>query len=201
MTHRGEHSERGRLQTLTTLALLCAIGSLLVNLVRFPLLPGATFLKYEPGDVPIFLASLMYGSLPGLAVTVIVCLFQFLSAGSSGLSGLIMHVVATGVAAVVVGMFTQGKKRRYAAAAWFLAAGAMAMTAFMVPLNLLVTPAFLGAPLSTVKAMLLPTIIPFNLLKAGINGALTFALYRALGGWASRQGGLADLQKRFPQRR
>ena len=52
-----------------------------------------------------------------------------------------------------------------------------AMTVVMIPLNLVFTGIFMGAGTQTVIGMLIPAIIPFNLLKAGINSAVTFAVF------------------------
>ena len=51
---------------------------------------------------------------------------------------------------------------------------------FMIPMNLTLTVYFLGTPRAVVVDMLLPAILPFNLLKAGINSVLTAVLYAAL---------------------
>ena len=48
-----------------------------------------------------------------------------------------------------------------------LVSGTLAMTAIMIPANLIVTPAFTGMPADAVKDLLLPFIVPFNLIKAG----------------------------------
>jgi riboflavin transporter FmnP len=50
-------------------------------------------------------------------------------------------------------------------------------------MNLLVTPLYMGAPREAVIAMLPTAIIPFNLLKAGLNSVLTFILYKRVGGF------------------
>ncbi len=47
-------------------------------------------------------------------------------------------------------------------------------------MNMIFTPLFMGAPLETVLAMMVPAIIPFNLLKAGINCTVTFLLYKSI---------------------
>ena len=61
-----------------------------------------------------------------------------------------------------------------------LLAGSVAMVLVMIPMNLIVTPRFLGTPAEVVRAMLPTAILPFNLLKAGLNSALTFLLFRAV---------------------
>ena len=61
-----------------------------------------------------------------------------------------------------------------------LLCGVLVMAAVMAAANLVITPLFMGTPVSAVKAMLLPVIIPFNLIKAGINALITFLVYKPL---------------------
>lgn len=56
----------------------------------------------------------------------------------------------------------------------------LVQTAAMVLMNMIFTPLFMGAPLETVLALMIPAIIPFNVLKAGINGVITFFLYKSI---------------------
>ena len=53
----------------------------------------------------------------------------------------------------------------------------LAMVIAMIPLNLVFTGIFLGAGTQAVIQMLIPAILPFNILKAVINSVATFAIY------------------------
>ncbi|MDR1599481.1 MAG: ECF transporter S component [Oscillospiraceae bacterium] len=166
---------------MATLGILSAIGIVLGLWVMIPLIPSAPFLKYDPADVPIFMGSLMFGPLAGVMMTIVISVAHSLFEGVSGISGLIMHIAATGSAAFVIGTIYRFRRARTGSIVSVLC-GALAMTALMIPLNLIVTPLFTGWPVEAVVELLLPAIIPFNLLKAGINGALSLALYHALAG-------------------
>ena len=61
-----------------------------------------------------------------------------------------------------------------------LLCGTIVMTVSMVAWNLLVTPYFLGVPREAVVAMLMTVIVPFNLLKAGINSLITLVTYKSI---------------------
>jgi riboflavin transporter FmnP len=61
-----------------------------------------------------------------------------------------------------------------------LAAGTLGMTLIMIPLNLYFTTKFLGVPVEAVKAMIVPIIVPFNLIKATANSALTVLVYKSV---------------------
>ena len=95
--------------TLTASAMLCALAVVLVYLIHFPLLPAAPFLEYDPADVPIFFASILFGPWWALAMTAVTAVVQGLTVSAqSGVIGIVMHFVATGSFAVVSGLISGG---------------------------------------------------------------------------------------------
>ena len=58
--------------------------------------------------------------------------------------------------------------------------GTLAMGLVMVPANHFITPVWMGAPTEVVDSLMLVGILPFNLLKAGINSAVTFVVYKVV---------------------
>ena len=164
---------------LTRLAMLVAISLVLLTIVHIPF-PPAPFLEYDPADVPIFIGAFAYGPLAGLALTVIASVIQGVTvSSSSSIIGIIMHIFATGAYVLVAGTIYK-KNTTKKGAVCSLVAGTLVMTAVMVLCNLIFTPIFMGQPMKDVVAMLLPLIIPFNLLKAGVNSLITFFLYKPL---------------------
>lgn len=61
-----------------------------------------------------------------------------------------------------------------------LICGALFMTGSMLLWNLIVTPFFLGVPREAVTTMLFTVILPFNLLKSGVNAFITFLTYKSI---------------------
>ena len=157
---------------LTTIAMLAAVSVLLVALVRIPF-PPAPFLEYDPANIPIFICTFLYGPVAGLGLTLVVAVIQgtTFSAGS-GVIGIVMHFLATG------NIYRRRHTRSGAALA--LVAGVAAMTAVMVLCNLVFTPIFMGTPVEAVIPMLLPVIIPFNLMKGIINAVVTYFVYKPI---------------------
>ena len=88
-----------------------------------------------------------------------------------------MHLVATGSMAAVAGLVYK-KHHSFKGAIAALGFGALTMTVVMVPLNLLITPIYTGASVQFVAGMLLPAIIPFNLIKSVVNCVVTFIVYK-----------------------
>lgn len=53
-----------------------------------------------------------------------------------------------------------------------------ALTVVMLLWNYLITPLYMGVERDVVKDMLVPIILPFNLVKGGLNTALILVLYK-----------------------
>ena len=167
-------------EKLAKLAMMTAVSIVLVLLVRIPW-PAAPFLEYDPADLPIYITAFAYGPFEGLLVTLVVCLIQAFALGGSGVYGFVMHFVATGIVVVVIGtMYRRNKTKKTAVKA--LVTGVILTTVIMCVMNIIVTPAFMGAPRAAVIAMIPTVIIPFNLVKAGVNSLLTFILYKRISG-------------------
>ena len=166
---------------IAKLAMMTAVSIVLLLIIRIPF-PPAPFLVYDPADVPIYITAFAFGPAAGLIVTLIVCLIQAFMLGGDGLYGFLMHFVATGIVAVVIGlMYARCKTKKRAVMS--LAVAVVVAVVVMCVMNILVTPAYMGAPREAVIAMIPTVIIPFNLLKAGLNAVLTFILYKRVSGF------------------
>ncbi len=165
---------------LVVMAMLAAISIVFVTVIHFPLFPAAPFLEYDPADIPILIGTFVYGPVAGFILTVVVSIIQGITVSAgSGIIGIIMHIIATGSCTLIAGtIYFKTKTRKSAVIA--LIVGAFTMTLAMVLMNLIMTPLFMGAPMSVVLQMMVPVIIPFNLLKSGINCVVTFLLYKSI---------------------
>jgi len=61
-----------------------------------------------------------------------------------------------------------------------LLSGSVTMIVVMLLWNWLITPLYMGVPRQAVEEMLLPYFLPFNILKAGLNTAITLFIYKPL---------------------
>lgn len=171
---------RQKVRNTVFLAVSAALAVVLMLTVRFPLFAAAPFLEYDMGDIPVLIATVLAGVPGGLAVLATVSVIQALTvSASSGFVGCIMHLLASGAYVIAAGLIYKTKKNVPSLIAG-LCVGAVLMTLVMIPCNLVLTTYFLGTPVEAVKQMLLPVIIPFNLIKGVINAAVTLALYKPL---------------------
>ncbi len=164
---------------LAVMAMLTALSIVLVYALHFPLIPAAAFLEYDPADIPILIGAMAYGPVAGVILTVVVSVIQGTLISTTGPWGILMHIIATGVLCIVAGGIYKLRRTRTGAVVG-LVCGTLAMGLVMVPANHFITPIWMGAPVAVVDALILPGILPFNLLKAGINSLVTFLLYKPI---------------------
>ncbi len=163
------------------LGLLAAISILLVYLIHFPIFPAASYLEYDMADVPILIGTFLFGPLWGLLLTAVVSVLQWvLVSPASGWVGALMHFCATGGCALLAGTLYH-RHHSLKGAIIGMVAGGILQVLLMVPLNLIFTVHFNGAPREGVLARLPTVIIPFNAIKVAVNGLLTFLLYKRAG--------------------
>ncbi len=159
------------------MAMLTALSIVLIYTIRLPLIPAAPFLEYDAADIPVLIGSMLLGPVAGLIILLAVCIIQALTvSASSGIIGFFMHFIASSVLVLVSSLIYKKKKTPISLLVGLIL-GSLAMTVVMIPLNLIFTGIFMGQGTQTVVQMLIPAIIPFNLLKAGINSAVTFAVF------------------------
>ena len=174
-----------KVRKLVTMAMLAALSIVLVYVIHFPIFPAASFLEYDPADIPILIGTFAYGPLAGVLLTVVVSVIQGMTVSSgSGLMGIAMHIFATSILVLVAGNIYRVKHTKKGAVL-ALVCGVLAMTAGMVVFNYFITPdladtAAVAANREVVKTLLVPVIVPFNLIKAGVNSVVTFLVYKTV---------------------
>lgn len=162
---------------LAIAAMLTALSVVSLYAIRLPLIPSAPFLEYDAADIPVLIGSMLLGPGMGLLMLLAVCAIQtFTVSAASGWIGFVMHFAASGMLVLIASMIYK-KKPSFKRLIVGLVLGSLAMTAVMVPLNIVFTGIFLGQGAKAVAELLIPAIIPFNLLKASINSAATVAIF------------------------
>jgi len=161
---------------LTALAGFAAIACVLMMVVRIPVV---LFLSYEPKDVAIVIAGFIFGPLVVVALSLVVSLVEMLTVSSTGPIGFLMNVIATCTFACTAA-FIYKRRKTLSGAVLGLVCGVVLSTVAMMLWNYIVVPIYMGIPREVVAGMLLPVFLPFNLVKGGLNAALTLLLYKPL---------------------
>ena len=165
-----------RTKKLTTLAMLCALAYVAVAVFRIPVV---LFLKYDPKDVIIAIGGFIYGPLPAFVIALLVSFVEMVTLSGTGPWGFLMNVLSS-CAFACTAAFVYKHDRSMKGAVKGLVLGVVLMVAVMMLWNYIVTPIYMGYPREAVAAMLLPYFLPFNLLKGGLNAAITMFLYQPI---------------------
>ncbi|SES71324.1 Riboflavin transporter FmnP [Olsenella sp. KH3B4] len=147
-------------------ALLCAMSAICTLLLEFPILPGVTWLKYDPSGIVALIAGFAFGPATGAVVSVIPYLVHI--ATTSGVYGMVMATLAT-FALVMPASLIYRKQRTMRGVIIGLVTGGIVCLAACIVGNLIVTPFYTGMPVDAVVALIVPALLPFNIIKIAIN--------------------------------
>lgn len=159
---------------LTTVGMLCALAYVAVVFGRIPVI---LFLKYDPKDVIIAIGGLIFGPLTSFTVALLVSLIEMFTISDNGILGCIMNVISS-CSFACTAAFLYKKRHKLSGAIIGLLCGWACMVAAMMLWNYLITPIYMGVPREEVAKMLIPAFLPFNLIKGGLNAAITMLLYK-----------------------
>ena len=167
-------------QKLSIMGMLCAVAFVSTMLMHsIPVMPSAPYLSFDPKDAIIAIGGFIFGPVAALIMTVVVCLVEMVTISSTGVIGLVMNVLSTGVF-VTVSTIMYYRKPKIKNAVIGLIIGVISMTAMMILWNYLITPIYTGMDRGIIVPMLPSVFLPFNLLKGTINSALTLFLYKSV---------------------
>lgn len=161
---------------LVTMALMCAIAALL-SFIEFPLLPGVTWLKFDASNMPAMVAGFAYGPAGGIAVGIITAIIHGLL--MADFTGALMNIMVV-VCFVLPAALIYKKMHTFTGAIIGLVFSIIAGVIGAIVGNLLLTPSWLGVPFDAVVALIIPVLIPFNIIKGLINAVLTFIIYKSI---------------------
>ncbi len=168
------------MRRFTQIALLGAIAFVFLHFLEFPRGLFEPYLKYDPSEIPALIATFALGPLAGMGVEAVKGLLVSLQPPPGNLGGpfgIFMNFLA-GVTMVGVAGAYYLLDHTKGGAIKALAIGVLAMTAVMVVANILLTPIFYGIPRPTVFGLVLPALIPFNLVKGTLSSVVTYFIYK-----------------------
>ncbi|MBQ8331556.1 MAG: ECF transporter S component [Clostridia bacterium] len=180
-----------KIKRLCVVAMFCAVAYVCMLVVKIQGIAG--FLTLDVKDVVIVLCSLLFGPIYGLFIAVFVPLLEMITVSATGPYGFIMNALSSVTFSVVAGVIYKYKKSFYGAIVALVSA-VFSVTAVMVLANLLVTPYYMGVSVQDVAALIPKILLPFNLVKATLNGALVLLLYKPLSRVLKKTGFIEKVQ-------
>jgi len=170
---------QNRTKKLTALAMLTSMAFMVGAIIRLRhTFAAAPFLTYDPKDVVILIGGFMFGPMSALLMSVVVALLEMTTISITGFIGAIMNAVAS-ASFTCTAAFFYSKKRNLQGAVTGLAIGCIVATATMLLWNYFIIPIY--SPFATresVMGIMLPALLPFNLIKTSLNAVLAILVYK-----------------------
>ena len=164
-------------RTLTTLAMLTAIAYVVMWISK--LIPSVIgILDFDFKDVVICIGGFTFGPTAAAFISILVAFIEFFTVSSTGIIGLIMNILAT-CSFCCTACYIYKKHHTMKGAVIGLAVGVVVLVGVMLLWNYLITPLYMPGVTREAIVPMLPTIfLPFNLVKGGMNMALSVLLYQ-----------------------
>lgn len=173
---RMRRESQSTVKTVTSLAMLTALTYLAMLLSN--LLPKvAGFLQMEVKGTVIAIGGFLFGPVSAAVISIVVAFLEMFTVSDTGIIGCIMNLLAACAFACPAAYIYQ-KRRTRKGAVIGLTTGIVTLTVVMLLWNYLITPIYMHMDRSVVAAMLPTVFLPFNLVKGGLNMALTLVLYK-----------------------
>ena len=172
---------------LTLGAMFAALAYLVMILVHIRIVPSADFLTYDPKDVILAVCGFTLGPVPALTTAVVVAFLEMITVSTTGPIGFAMNLLSTAAFALPPSIL-YARRRTLRGAGAGLALGVACAVVSMLLWNYFVTPLYMGVPRETVAAMLPTVFLPFNLIKAALNAAITMLVYKPVSRALKRAG-------------
>ena len=167
---------RERTRRLTLMAMFAALSYVVMAVGRIPI-SSVDFLKYDPKDFILAICGFIMGPIPALLVTAVVSFIEMITVSGTGIIGFFMNVLGSAAFVCTASVIYKRRHSLRGAMAGLLA-GVIVSTAVMLLWNYFITPLYMNFPREAIAEMLVPVFLPFNLIKGGINAAVTLLVYK-----------------------
>lgn len=170
---------------ITTSGVLAALAVVLALTIRFPLLPSAPFLMYEPTDVPLLLGAFRLSPLWVTGMSAVVAVVMGLT-GTGGIIGTVSRFVGSAALALTASLVYQRLAGRRRGKLVSVVLGILVYTLAEIGMTIILGPLFFG-DVRVALGFILPVVVPFNLLKGTLNGVAALIVDAGVNAWARRR--------------
>ena len=165
---------RENLLRMVVVAVFCALAYACQFVFRI----RVSFLTFDAKDAVMAIGAMIFGPVWGVVMAFLVAFLEFLTLSGTGVYGFIMNFASSAAfTALCAGVYKH--KRTMVGAVLGLCTAVLGTTAWMMLLNLIVTPYYMTGGSVKAVAELIPTLLlPFNLTKSLMNAGLVLVLYK-----------------------
>lgn len=161
---------------LVVMALMCAIA-ILLSFLEFPIIPSASFLKLDIALAPSSVVGFAYGPGSGLLVGFACAIAH--AAITGNWVGAIMNCIAA-LAFILPSTLIYKHKRTLKGAIVGLVCAAICLVVAQIIANLVIDPLLYGMPFQAVLGLVIPAILPFNVIKGVVIACITGVVYKTI---------------------
>lgn len=160
---------------LVVIGLMCALA-ILLSFVAFPIIPAASFLKLDISLVPSTVVGFAYGVGPGLLCGIACAVCHAVITGNwvGALMSIIVALAFIIPSAVIYKHMHTNKGMIVS-----LVVATICLIVAITIANLIIDPIFYGMPFDAVAGLVVPAIIPFNVIKGILVSVITALVYKA----------------------
>ena len=143
------------------LTALFTAASLMLSFVQIPIFPAAPWLMYDPSGIICLIAALAFGPKLGAGVAIISWFPRVFLDPFGAPMGMLSTCAFVIPSAIIYARAGRSRKASIAG----MAIGAIASVVLSCAMNLVVTPLYTAISMADVAAMIIPVLLPFNVLK------------------------------------
>lgn len=175
-SHSTSDIEEGRWSTrrIAIYALFVSLA-IVASFIELPVFPAAPYLKYDPSGI----VSLISGFAFGPMAAVIVSVLSWVPHLFTDPYGTLMAVAVALSLSVPASLVYKRVHTRKGALLGIIVGSVCALAVALLG-NLIITPLYANMSVAQVATMILPILLPFNLLKLAIHGVVTFLIYKPI---------------------
>lgn len=178
----GDHG-RWSTQRIAVYALFSAVA-MAASYISISLIPGYTWLTYDPSGIICMIAGFAFGPSAAAIVSVL-CWVPHIFTGMSGILGALVAVVVSLSMSIPGALIYNRDRTRRGALIGIVVSSVITLVA-AIGCNLLITPIYTGWSEAQVLKIIVPALLPFNVVKLIINGAVTFLVYKPISNLLNR---------------
>lgn len=168
------------IRKLVVCGMLAAMAYIIMVVLRIPMAPAPfDFLKFDPKDIVLAIGGFLYGPLTAGLMSLVVAFVEMLTVSTTGWIGFVMNTLSSCAFACTAALIYKQHRTAHGALMGLLS-GTFLMTGTMLLWNYFISPLYMGVDRAFIAGALVPVFLPFNMLKSGINAALTILLYKPL---------------------
>ncbi len=158
---------------LVGMATFAALSYAVTFVFRIPV----QFLTFDAKDAILTIAAFIYGPISAIIMSLIPALIEFITISDTGFWGLLMNFVSSAAFSFTASVIYK-YKRSFNGAIIGIYGAVTLTTLLMIPMNLFITPIYMGVPRAVVVEFLPTLILPFNFAKSLMNAAITMLIYK-----------------------